>query len=631
MARAQRNPLQPLTQTGQWIKAGVGLGAALATSLASAHSCGVIGDDSSRFAVANLAVSWIGVAPGSDTATAIGDTLRFVATVTDRRGAALAGAGIDWSTDDPTVATVDSAGFVIARRAGATHVVAKVRDRIARAHVIVRPQVAHLDFGADSVLRVPEAGRVPLALRALDARGHRLARARAALTARDTSIAALDSVGAVVGLSAGRTVVAASLDGVTDSIAVEVIPVPGRVVVVRGADQHAAAATPLPEPVLVRVESRRGRPIAGAVVRFSAWEGGAVRPDSAATDADGLARGRWTLGDAPGRQALVAEVYGLDSALAVYAEAEPLAANTRIAASGDPEQGLAGQMLPVQTVVRVTDSLGRVLPGVPVAWIALDGGSIEALGARTDQLGESRAEWRLGPRAGPQHARVLVGSGRSVPGYTVTALALPGYAVALQAIGTRRLAGVVGRPLERPVVARVTDSLGNPVPDVPVVASVTAGDVDPASATSDSAGRVAFRWTLGQRAGDQSLTLAAPHVAPLELAASARPRPADSIAFVARAPAGPRAGGQPVRVLVTDEYGNPVPRQAVTFGAVGGTVRPMRATTGGDGTAAATWVVQRTPGTHSLVAKVAAAVARLEVTTAPPKALARGAAPPKRK
>jgi len=631
MARAQRNALQPLAQTGQWIKAGVGVGAALATILASAHSCGIIGDDGSRFAIANLAVSWVGLTPASDTATALGDTLRFVATVTDRRGAALAGAGIEWSTDDPTVATVDSAGFVVARRAGATHVVAKVRERMARAHVIVRPRVARLDFGSDSLLRVPEAGRVPLALRALDARGHRVVRARAAFATRDTAVAAIDSAGAIVGLVPGRTLLAASLDGVTDTIPVEVFAVPSRVVVVRGGDQRAPAATPLADPIVVRVESRRGRPIAGAVVRFNAWEGGTARPDSAVTDAEGLARGRWTLGEAPGRQALMAEVSGVDSAVAVFAEAEPVAANTRVTPAGDPQQGLAGQMLPAQTVVRVTDSLGRVLAGVPVAWIALDGGSIEPLAARTDQLGEARAEWRLGPRSGPQRARVLVGNGRSVPPFTVTALALPGYAAALRPASASRLTGVVGSPLERPVTIRVTDSAGNPVPDVPVVASVSAGGVEPASQASDSAGRVAVRWTLGTHAGAQILTLGAPHVQPLEITARARPGAAATVTLADQPAGAPRTAGRRVRVRVTDAYGNPVPGQPVAFSAVAASVRPARATTGADGSATVVWTPDRASGRHVLVARAAAAVARIEATTGPTRTLARTAAAAKRK
>jgi len=82
--QTSRNALQPLDRSHRWISGVLGLGAALATILASAHSCGLIGDEATRLSAGNFAVSWVGLAPGSDTARALGDTLRYVATVTDR-------------------------------------------------------------------------------------------------------------------------------------------------------------------------------------------------------------------------------------------------------------------------------------------------------------------------------------------------------------------------------------------------------------------------------------------------------------------------------------------------------------------------------------------------------------------
>ena len=212
MPQTQRKTLQPLSETGRWIRATVGVAAAMATILASAHSCGLIGDQSSRLTLATLAVNWVGLAPAVDTAESLGDTLRYVATVTDRRGTALVGAAIVWTSENPTVATVDSAGFVVARRAGATSVVATVGDRVAHARVVVRPRVARLNFGADSVLRVPEAGRRAVQVRAFDARGHELAHGRPSFRSSDTSLIAIDTGSTVVGRAAGRAALIASAD-----------------------------------------------------------------------------------------------------------------------------------------------------------------------------------------------------------------------------------------------------------------------------------------------------------------------------------------------------------------------------------------------------------------------------------
>ena len=53
------------------------------------------------------------------------------------------------------------------------------------------------------------------------------------------------------------------------------------------------------------------------------------------TDADGRARATWTLANYPGRQTLFATVENVDSALAIIAEADPVAANTRVTALVD--------------------------------------------------------------------------------------------------------------------------------------------------------------------------------------------------------------------------------------------------------------------------------------------------------
>lgn len=68
----------------------------------------------------------------------------------------------------------------------------------------------------------------------------------------------------------------------------------------------------------------------------------------------------------------------------------------------------------------------------------------------------------------------------------------------------------IGAPLAEPLVVALTNGVGNPVPDVPVIFKVTqnngtlhaAGlDAPTVIATSDAQGRAQAQWTLGQRAG----------------------------------------------------------------------------------------------------------------------------------
>ncbi len=629
MSQTQRNPLQPLTQTGRWIRGAVGVGAALATILASAHSCGLLGDASSGLTVANFAVHWVGVSPAVDTAFSIGDTVRYVATVTDRRGTALIGATIVWGTEDSSVAVVDSAGFVVARGPGVTMVTAGAGKKVGRARIVVRPRIARLDFGPDTLARVAEGAARALQVRAVDARGHPLPHARPRWRSSDSTVVAVDTAGVVSGRMPGRAFVSAALDNVADSAVVEVVQVPGRIVVLQGDGQRAGVGARLPEPVLVRIESRRGRPMAGVVVHFAVEGGGSTRPDSMVTGSDGVASALWILGDAPGRQRLVVSVAGLDSLAAVEAEADPSAANTRIALVGDAPSGPAGGPGAVPVTVRVTDSLGRVLPGVPVSWSALDGGDIRGREARTDSLGEAQAEWRLGPRAGTQRARVLVGSGRSVPAFTVTATAVPGAPAKLAVLGEGPREGTVGAGLKHPLVVRVTDAKGNPVPDVPLQVTAESGTLADTAVATDSSGRAVVRWTLGERAGPQKLAIEAPGLARLVVTARARPQAAANLAFLdppATALAG-RPLSPPLRVSVTDAYGNPVPDQLVVFRPSAGSVRPARAMTGKDGVATTRWTPGKQAGRQVVRVSVAATGAgeTLEVDVAAPAGAGAGA------
>ena len=143
--------------------------------------------------------------------------------------------------------------------------------------------------------------------------------------------------------------------------------------------------------------------------------------------------------------------------------------------------------------------------------------------ARPDSAGEAHAEWWLGPKAGVQRAQVLVGSGRTVPPATVIAAAFPGEPVRLTAVTpTTPVEGTVGVAVARPLVVRVTDAVGNPVPGVAVSATGPGVPADFLVAT-DSLGLASVRWTLGEQAGAGDVLLA---VAPTNMAG--RPAVADS-------------------------------------------------------------------------------------------------------
>jgi hypothetical protein len=394
--------------------------------------------------------------------------------------------------------------------------------------------------------------------------------------------------------------------------------VPGSVVLVAGGAQRAAAGATLPQAVVVRVLSTRGRPIAQTAVRFRSADGrSAFDPTTAVTDADGRARTTWTLGDAPGRQRLLADVDHVDSALAVVAEADPVAANTRAAAINDQQSARAGERLPQPVAVRLSDTTGRPLVDVPVAWVALDGGIVKTLEARTDSLGDARAEWTLAPRAGAQHVRALIGGTRTVPPVVLTAVAGAGAPAAASLVSGDGQHGTAGAPLAKPLVLRVVDRTGNPVPGVRVTVRPKTGTVADTTLETDSAGTAAVRWTLAQAAGGQRLSIRAEGVArPVDATAVAAPDVPANVDFGPAPDAGVvgRALGERISVTVTDQYGNAIASAPVVFTTRVGSATPTRVATDAAGRAATRWTLGPTPGEESLVAAVRGTDARATLT-----------------
>jgi hypothetical protein len=340
-----------------------------------------------------------------------------------------------------------------------------------------------------------------------------------------------------------------------------------------------------------------------------------VNPEAVLTDADGRARTAWTLGELPGRQTLLASVEQVDSALAVVAEAEPLGSNTRVAPLAESPMAGAGQALAAVAGVRVTDSTGRALVGVPVSWVALDGAA-QAVDARTDSLGEARVKWTLGPRAGRQRLRVQVGSGRgedAVAPLTLTADALAGAPAALTVTSGDAQRGVAGAPLPRPVVIRVVDAAKNGVAGLSLSLAPTAGAVADTVAQTDSTGTARIQWTLGRSMGEQTLAVRVAGIPkPLRVTARAVPGAAANVAFD---DADGAKGAHKLVALVTDEYGNPVPNARLRLSASSGSVSPERAVSDAQGRVTVTWRPGSRGGEQTLTARVVGGVAKGEFVT----------------
>ncbi|MFL5576906.1 MAG: Ig-like domain-containing protein [Gemmatimonadaceae bacterium] len=604
-------------------------GAALVSILSYAQSHGLLSQDVAaarpggaepRYAAGAPApdVAWIGITPAADTATSIGDTLHLTARVADARGGAVV-APIAWSSDSVAVASVSADGAVVAKAPGTVTIFAAAGAKVARARVVVRPRVVGARIVGDSVTRLSVGERRRLREQGLDARGYAVERRAVAWRVADSAVARVDSTGETLGLAPGHTTVSAVIDGISTQTEIEVIDVPASLAIVGGETQHASVGRTLPRPLEVEVLSAKGRPVAGVAVRFGAdGDDGRAEPATATTDARGRARARWTLGDAPGRQSLSLSVDGVATPTIAHAESEPVAANVRTYALSEMATGRVSEEVQDETGVRLTDSLGRVLPDVPVTWAARDGGHLVALRDRTDSLGQSRVRWTLGPKAGVQHAVASIGNGRAVPRVTIGAVAVPGPVAALVVAGGGGQSAKVGAALPHALVLRAVDKGGNAVPGLPVTLVPAHGTVADSAPTTDSLGAVRVAWTLGRAAGAQRLLA---HVAgvttPLTVSVRARPLAPANVAFPDSAPDGPPGRTLPsvIAVLVTDAYGNPVPDALVQFRAEsGGSVSSARMMTDADGRASTRWRLGTKEGEQRITASVKGSEARATAT-----------------
>jgi hypothetical protein len=582
-------------QASKVVAAVASTGAALVSIVSFLYSFGIVGKSESHRTVGNLGAAWVGVRPAVDTATAIGDTLHLAATITDRAGAILVGTRPTWSSENPGVAVVRNDGSVVAQGPGTTTITVAVGGLVARSRIVVRQLVTSVDvIGADGAngITLRELDREPLRARALDARGHAIPDAVARWRVDDSSVVALDSAGIATARTPGRTIITTTVDGVVGHAALSVVAAPANIALLAGEEQHAPAGRPLPQNVVVRVVSRRGVPVSGALVTFRLADGdGALEPASALSDADGRARTSWTLGRLPGSQSLIATVQQLDSTLVVTAEADPVPANTRAAAVVEHPSGPAALTLSDPVQLRVTDSIGRVLPDVPVSWHALDGAA-EPLAPRTDSMGIARARWTLGRAAGTQRLRAQVGTahGAAIPPVTITATALPGVAARIVVVSGDRQRGTVGATLRRPVVVRVLDAAGNGVADAALVVSAPSGTLLDTLVRTDSSGSAALRWTLDRSAGRQTLGVHLDGLAKsLDVVAWAQPGAPANLDFDEVHGSPLRAGQRKLVARVTDLYGNPVPNAKLGLTAKGGRVSPARAVSDGRGAVSLTW------------------------------------------
>lgn len=174
---------------------------------------------------------------------------------------------------------------------------------------------------------------------------------------------------------------------------------------------------------------------------------------------------------------------------------------------------------------------------------------------------------------------------------------------------------MVGTELPRPLVAVLLNGAGQAIAGKGVSFVVTAGNgaVFAGFAVSDASGVVRERWTLGTKAGGQTVEIRAvdakgvarTYASFVATATAAAPKTITVVGGDGQTGIQNQPLATPVRIGLSDQYSNPVPGARITFTANdGGAATPTFAVTDSQGQAETTWSLGNPLGQQTLVAAI---------------------------
>jgi alpha-tubulin suppressor-like RCC1 family protein len=234
-----------------------------------------------------------------------------------------------------------------------------------------------------------------------------------------------------------------------------------------------------------------------------------VSPTNAATDNSGLARAQWTLGLTldTAKYRVTAVVVGVATDV-VFTATPQLPTSLILEVLGDSQYGIAGERLVESVGLRVGVQLsGGWFPirNVVVSFAVTEGnGTITPPQLRTNDYGEARASWVLGPEEGTNRGTIAVAT-RTV---ALTAVAVqPSFVVyndSQVAFAGTGLAESLLVLLQVPT--RWGGNVGVPGQAVSFAVTSGAGVITPSQVTTDGGGWARASWVLGTAPGSNTAT-----------------------------------------------------------------------------------------------------------------------------
>ena len=229
--------------------------------------------------VTNPPVATVTVAPL--TASMLpGEQLSFSARAVDAAGNVLTGRSVTWSTANPVIAVVSSAGRVTAAGAGTTTVTATVDGKTGSASVTVNPPVSSVSVSPASASLLVGAVQ-QLSATSRDSAGNVLQRRPVAWSSSNTAVAAVSAQGLVAGVAPGSATVTATVEGRSATAQVTVALASVSTVVLDPSSGYMPISVGVPLDVTLR--DVNGNVLAGRSVTWSSSD-----PQRGAVTASGV-------------------------------------------------------------------------------------------------------------------------------------------------------------------------------------------------------------------------------------------------------------------------------------------------------------------------------------------------------
>lgn len=397
-----------------------------------------------------------------------------------------------------------------------------------------------------------------------------------------------------------------------------------------GNGQTRNVGTALASPLIAKVTDRNGNPVSRWPVQFTVLSGGGyfLETQPLMTDANGQAKVTYVLGENPGQNSIEARALNLSAAPITFTATGKIGTASQLQAlpGSNGQTGVAGEPLPSPIGVLVTDSNGDPIAGHRITFtITFGNGTVNGASqatVSTDPFGIARATWRLGEVSGPN---VLEATSETLSNAKeiFTAQGVEGEAAKLEIAGSQTITGGVSGQASRALTVRVVDVHGNPVRNfiVRFQLVVGTGSLSATEATTNSDGYASVSFTFGPETGQRVVRASGDGLAnsPVNFYLIASAGSPKSIAVY---DGNNQKGtvGQPlsraVRVIVKDQFGNPVPGVNVNFiptqnngSFVGGPTK----TTDKRGLAWATWTLGTNPGSNKAWA-IAQGIPQIEIS-----------------